>query len=113
VCVCDPTWHWLWRSWCASFTSIQQHARPQPTVQNIRSNMVQQQQASAANRRLAQQLANRPGLGGMMMNQYQQQPQQQQPMMNPMMNPSMNMMAMNMNMMQQQPQQQVSVVEHL
>ncbi|XP_076438757.1 uncharacterized protein LOC143277739 isoform X2 [Babylonia areolata] len=48
------------------FTSIQQRA--QPTVQNIRSNMVAQQQASAANRRLAQQLANRPGVN---MNPYQ------------------------------------------
>ncbi|KAK7096262.1 chromatin target of PRMT1 protein-like isoform X3 [Littorina saxatilis] len=56
------------------FTSIQQHARPQPqpTVQNIRTNMVAQQQASAANRRLAQQLAHRPGVNMNMnsMNQY-------------------------------------------
>ncbi|KAL8565840.1 hypothetical protein ACOMHN_057266 [Nucella lapillus] len=48
------------------FTSIQQRA--QPTVQTIRSNIAAQQQASAANRRLAQQLANRPGLN---MNPYQ------------------------------------------
>ena len=33
-----------------------------PTVQNIRSNMAAEQQVSAANRRLAQQLANRPGI---------------------------------------------------
>ncbi|RUS88122.1 hypothetical protein EGW08_004084 [Elysia chlorotica] len=34
-----------------------------PTVQTIRSNMAAEQQVSAANRRLAQQLANRPGVG--------------------------------------------------
>ncbi|GFO41091.1 chromatin target of prmt1 protein-like isoform x1 [Plakobranchus ocellatus] len=33
-----------------------------PTVQNIRANMAAEQQVSAANRRLAQQLANRPGV---------------------------------------------------
>ncbi|PVD36418.1 hypothetical protein C0Q70_03401 [Pomacea canaliculata] len=54
------------------FTSIQQQTRQQPTVQNIRASMAAQQQASAANRRLAQQLANRPGIG--MMNMAQQQP---------------------------------------
>ncbi|XP_046339899.1 chromatin target of PRMT1 protein-like isoform X2 [Haliotis cracherodii] len=47
------------------FTNIQK-TRPQTVVPNIRANMVAQQQASAKNRRLAQQLANRPGVGPMM-----------------------------------------------
>ncbi|XP_067654275.1 chromatin target of PRMT1 protein-like isoform X1 [Haliotis asinina] len=46
------------------FTNIQK-TRPQTVVPNIRANMVAQQQASAKNRRLAQQLANRPGVGPM------------------------------------------------
>ncbi|XP_041355895.1 chromatin target of PRMT1 protein-like isoform X1 [Gigantopelta aegis] len=46
------------------FTNIQKtRPQPAPSPQNIRSNIAQQQQASAKNRRLAQQFANRPGMG--------------------------------------------------
>ncbi|BFZ26060.1 hypothetical protein BsWGS_29098 [Bradybaena similaris] len=44
-----------------------------PTIQNIRANIAAEQQVSAANRRLAQQLANRPGLQGAGANMYQMQ----------------------------------------
>ncbi|KAK7497865.1 hypothetical protein BaRGS_00010999 [Batillaria attramentaria] len=69
------------------FTSIQQQTRAQPTVQNIRANMAAQQQASAANRRLAQQLANRPGLAMGDFNQMQQPMGMSMPMNNQMMPP--------------------------
>ncbi|CAG5124625.1 unnamed protein product [Candidula unifasciata] len=45
-----------------------------PTIQNIRANIAAEHQVSAANRRLAQQLANRPGLQGAPVNVYQMQP---------------------------------------
>ncbi|CAI9743197.1 Hypothetical predicted protein [Octopus vulgaris] len=43
------------------FTNIQK-SRPPVTVQNIRAKMAAQQQASVRNRRLAQQMANRPSV---------------------------------------------------
>ncbi|XP_012946105.1 chromatin target of PRMT1 protein isoform X1 [Aplysia californica] len=45
-----------------------------PTVQNIRANVAAEHQVSAANRRLAQQLANRPGVQTTAPGLYQQPP---------------------------------------